>query len=385
MERISLQRTFIDEIHRALGARMVAFAGWELPLEYRGIIEEHKAVRERAGIFDVSHMGEFTIEGPKAEEAVDLLLTGDASKLPVGRAMYTLACNERGTILDDLIVYRRAKERFLVVVNAANRQKLKAHFEAVLSRWIAQKELVFADRSDDTALFAVQGPRAAAVLAHARTEKAILDLPPFGCHDGIIASCRAFVGRTGYTGEDGFELFVHAEDAARLWNELLAGGEPEGLVPCGLGARDTLRLECAYPLYGNEIDESTHPFEAGLGWTVKLEKERDFIGKEALLRLSTQPLERKLVAFKMVGRGIARHGHAIYPWSGESEVKGQAIGRVTSGAPSPSLGGAIGLGYVPPDSASLGARIGIEIRGRLIEAEIVQKPFYRRKRKNNEA
>lgn len=375
-----LRRTPLHNTHVALGARIVPFAGWQMPVQYAGIVEEHHAVRKAAGLFDVSHMGELKIEGSAAEEFVDSLVTGDVSKLADGKALYTLACNDRGTILDDLIVYRRGREAFLVVMNASNRDKIAAHFGTHATPLVERGALRFADASDETALLALQGPKAIEVLRHAQTDPAILALPSFGVVEGTVATIRVLAARTGYTAEDGFELFVRPEDATRLWNALLAAGKPLGLQPCGLGARDTLRLEGRLSLYGNEIDETTNPFEAGLGWVVKLDKDRDFIGKSALRSVRDAGLSRKLVGFEVVGRGIARHGYSIHAWTGEATPTSAPIGHVTSGSPSPTLDKNIGLGYVPVALAAVGSRLGIEIRGKLVEAIVVPTPFYRRPR-----
>jgi aminomethyltransferase len=268
----------------------------------------------------------------------------------------------------------------MIVMNASNREKIAAHFGAHAKPWIEKGELSFADISDETALLALQGPKAAKVLEHAQADAAITSLSSFSLTEGIVAGVRVIAARTGYTAEDGFELFVHPEDATRLWNAILAAGKPEGIEPCGLGARDTLRLEGRLSLYGNEIDETTNPLEAGLGWVTKLDKPRDFLGKKALIAIKEAGLPRKLVGFQMVGRGIGRHGYPIHAWSGSETPSGAAIGVVTSGSPAPTLDINIGLGYVPAAHAETGSKIGIEIRGKLIEAVVVKTPFYRRQK-----
>ncbi len=379
----TLRRTPLYDAHKALGARLVPFAGWELPVQYAGLKKEHLAVREAAGLFDVSHMGELIVEGAAAEEFLDSLVTGDLEKLPSGKALYTLAVNGEGTILDDLIVYRRGKERFLVVMNASNHAKIAAHFGAHAKPWVEKGALRFEDASDAIALLALQGPKAAEILGHAQADAAILALQPFTLTDGVVAGVRVIAARTGYTAEDGFELFVHPgesshRDANQLFQGLLTAGKPSGIEPCGLGARDTLRLEGRLSLYGNEIDETTNPFEAGLAWVVKLDKRRDFLGKEALVALKAKGLARKLVGFEMLGRGIGRHGYPIHAWAGSETPSGEPIGVVTSGSPSPTLDKNIGLGYVPVALAELGTKIGIEIRGKLVEAVVVKTPFYKR-------
>jgi aminomethyltransferase len=376
----TLRRTPLYDAHKALGGRIVPFAGWELPVQYAGLLKEHAAVRNAAGLFDVSHMGEMKIEGPKAEEFIDGLVTGDLTTLADGKALYTVACKAQGTILDDLIVYRRGREKFLIVMNASNRDKIAAHFGAHASPFVARGELTFADISDETALIALQGPQAVEVMKHAQADAAITSLGSFCLVEGIVSGVRVIAARTGYTAEDGFELFVHPEDATRLWNGLLAAGKPLGIEPCGLGARDTLRLEGRLSLYGNEIDETTNPLEAGLGWVTKLDKPRDFLGKAALRAIRDAGLSRKLVGFEMVGRGIGRHGYPIHAWSGAEAPTGAPIGIVTSGSPAPTLDKNIGLGYVPAALAEIGTKLGIEIRGKLIEAVVVKTPFYKRRK-----
>jgi len=364
----TLRRTSLFEEHKALGARIVPFAGWEMPVQYSGVVQEHRAVREAAGLFDVSHMGELALEGEHAEGLLDWLVTNDVKKLPDDKALYTVACNDKGTILDDLIVYRRARERFLVVCNASNRAKISAHFATA-----AEHHCRFSDDTDRTALLALQGPRAVEVLGAAGGSDAMQKLAPFHLTDGSVASVAVMAARTGYTGEDGFELFCAWEDAPALWRRLIEVGKPFGLLPIGLGARDTLRLEARLSLYGNDIDETTNPIEAGLGWVVKLDK-GDFLGRAALERVKREGPQRKLVGFEMVGRGIGRHGYPIV------DTDGAAIGVVTSGSPGPTVGKNIGLGYVPAAMSEIGTKLGIEIRGNVIEAVVVKTPFYKRQR-----
>jgi aminomethyltransferase len=363
-------RSALFERHKALGARFVSFAGWEMPVQYQGIGAEHRAVRTAAGLFDVSHMGELVLSGPGATAALDRLVTGDIQALAQGRACYTLACNERGTILDDLIVYRIGSERFLVVCNAGNRAKISGHFERE-----TRGRCEFADASDDYGLLALQGPHAQRILAGRGAPRAALELERFGVMEVQLEGMSMLVARTGYTGEDGFELFCPVGQLTRLWDALVDAGEPLGLLPIGLGARDTLRLEARLMLYGNEIDETTHPFEAGLGWTVRLGKP-EFIGQAALQRIhgriAERGLERRLVGFEMQGRGIARHGYPIV------DATRVPVGVVTSGAPSLTLGKNIGLGYAPASMSKLGTVLGIEIRGQIIEAAVVSTPFYKR-------
>jgi aminomethyltransferase len=359
-----LRRTPLFEAHRALGARIVEYAGWEMPVQYSGVTDEHQATRHAAGLFDVSHMGELFFEGPGAAACLNALITNDIDKLEPGRALYTVACNDAGTILDDLIVYRIEPERFLVVCNAANLPKMHAHFAQH-----TQGQCAYENRSDSTALLALQGPRAAE-LVQVLGAVELSALPRFGVVRGTLAGVEILAARTGYTGEDGYELFCDSAGALQLWQAILNEGRALGIKPVGLAARDTLRLEARLALYGNEIDETTTPLEAGLGWVVKLNKP-SFLGRDALAAQRAQGVPRKLVGFEMVGRGIARHGHAIVAGSG-------SIGHVTSGAPGLSVGKNIGLGYVPPEMAEIGTRLDISIRDKPVEARVCPTPFYKR-------
>jgi aminomethyltransferase len=364
-----LRRTPLHAEHVRLGARLVPFAGFEMPVQYSGISAEHTAVRERAGLFDVSHMGELWFSGNGAAEVVNGLVTNDIGRLEDGRAAYTCCCNEQGTILDDLIVYRFSPERVLVVCNASNRDKISGHFAAQ-----ARGKSDFDDASDRTALLALQGPLALAVLARAGVgiPDVATALPSFRIRETDVAGKKAVVARTGYTGEDGVEIFCRNEDAVAIWTALLAAGENSGILPVGLGARDTLRLEARLALYGNDIDETTNPIEAGLGWVVKLDK--PFIGRDALRKIKDAGPSRKLVGFEMVGRGVARHGYPLKSPSGE------VIGVCTSGGPSPTLGKSIGLGYLPAAIAAVGTTVVVDCRGRDTEARLVPTPFYKRAR-----
>ncbi len=359
-----LRETPLAAEHVALGARMVPFAGFSMPVQYEGIKAEHEAVRTRAGLFDVSHMGELLLEGPGAVATADYLVTNDVSRLEDGKALYTLCCNERGAILDDLIVYRRSAERVLIVANAGNRDKIIAHVDAV-----AKGRCQFTDASDATALLALQGPKAVDVIAAAGAKEAT-SLGSFRIGDFRVAGVDCTVARTGYTGEDGFELFCADADSVALWRGLLAAGAPFGIAPTGLGCRDTLRLEARLPLYGNDIDETTGPFEAGLGWVVKLDA-ADFIGKAALAKQKAEGPARKLVGIEMTGKGIARHGYPVV-------VDGKTVGVVTSGSPSPTLGKNIGLAYVPTELSAVGTALGVQIRDKVIDAVVVKTPFYKR-------
>jgi aminomethyltransferase len=346
---------------------MVEFAGWEMPVQYSGVIEEHRAVRTAAGLFDVSHMGEILVRGAGAEALLDRLTPNDVRRLAPGRAHYSGLLTERGTYLDDLLIYRLADDEFLVVVNASNAGRDFA--------WIAERAAGSGARVEDAgdryALLALQGPRAQDILAPLASP-GIAALRYYGFLTGEVAGRPALISRTGYTGEDGFELYVAPGDAPDIWDRLLAAGAPHGLVPAGLGARDTLRLEAAMALYGHEIDESTTPFEAGLGWVVKLDK-GDFLGRDALAAQRAAGVRRQLAGFEVVGRGIARQSHAVVH-------HGSVVGAVTSGTFSPTLEKALGLAYVPAALAAPGTEIAIEVRGKELPARVVATPFYRRPR-----
>src|SRR5580693_7869789 len=345
-----LRRTSLYGEHVALGGRIVPFAGWEMPIQYTGIVDEHQAVRSAAGLFDVSHMGELRLRGQYSTHVVDYLVTGDVKKLADGQAMYTCACNERGTILDDLIVYRRSQEDWLVVCNGANRNKMSAHFSHA-----AENHCDYEDESDKTALIALQGPKAFEVLS-AIGNADLASLKSFHFRDAVLAGVHTTTARTGYTGEDGVEVFCPWADASTVWRALLAAGATLGLKPVGLGARDTLRLEARLSLYGNDIDETTNPIEAGLGWVVKVEK-GDFIGRAALTEIKARPLPRKLVGFEMTGRGVARHGYPL------CDPSGHEVGVCTSGSPAPTVGKNIGLGYLPSAMTEVGTRFFVDCRG----------------------
>jgi aminomethyltransferase len=362
-----LRRTPLYESHVALGGRIVPFAGWEMPVQYTGIVDEHTAVRTAAGLFDVCHMGELEMRGEYALQVVNYLVTNDVGKLEDGQALYTCCCNAKGTILDDLIVYRAAQDRLLIVCNASNRDKIAKVFSQA-----AEHHCEFVDRSDETALIALQGPKAFDVLDLAGSDAATLrKLKSFHFRDAIVANVRCTVARTGYTGEDGVEIFCAWNDAPALWRALLELGKPLGVKPAGLGARDTLRLESRLSLYGNDIDETTNPIEAGLGWVVKMDK-GDFVGRSAIEAIKAQPLPRKLVGLEVTGRGIARHGYPL------RDLDGKEIGLCTSGSPGPTVGKNIGLGYVPAGMSELGTKVLVDCRGKNVEAVVAKTPFYRR-------
>ncbi|NLE86447.1 MAG: glycine cleavage system aminomethyltransferase GcvT [Myxococcales bacterium] len=367
-----LRKTPLFDRHQTLGARLVPFAGWLMPIQYEGIVAEHEAVRNRAGLFDVSHMGELRFTGPGALELVDGLVANDLRRIEPGRAVYTCACSEAGTILDDLIVYPRSAEDLLIVCNASNRDKMARHFGQAAAH---APQVTYTDESDRTALLALQGPRALAILDAAGSSLAPTAdrLGTFRFAEATVAGRPVTLARTGYTGEDGVELFCSWDDAPKLWDALLEAGQGQGIRPVGLGARDTLRLEARLSLYGNEIDETTNPLEAGLGWSVKLDA-GEFLGRQALLDVQQRGLTRKLVGFEMTGRGVARHGYPLL------SLEGQVVGVCTSGGPAPTLGKNIGLGYLPVELTEVGTEFLVDCRGKHVPAVVVKTPFYKRPR-----
>ena len=366
MTEAQLHHTPLLDLHRALGARLIEFGGWLMPVQYTGIVQEHRAVRERVGLFDLSHMGELFVEGPQAGEALAGALVTDPPALPLGRAHYSMICQPDGGIIDDLIVYHVTAERYLVVANASNAQ--------VVSDTLAERldgfRAVLDDRSLATALVAVQGPLARTVLGPL-TDVDLEGLRYYAIAEGQVAGVPALVARTGYTGEDGFELFVEWSRAGSVWTALSEAGAGAGIAPVGLGARDTLRLEAGMPLYGNELDRDATPYDAGLGRVVKLDKTGDFVGRAALERVARDGPARRLVGLAVRGRGIARHGHPVH--AGD-----RATGVVTSGTHSPTLGLPIAMAYVAPADGEPGTILEVEIRGQRVPAEVVPLPFYRR-------
>jgi glycine cleavage system T protein (aminomethyltransferase) len=363
-----LKKTPLNARHRASGARMVAFGGWDMPVEYSGIIAEHMAVRERAGLFDVSHMGEIEIAGKNALEAVQRISCNDAAKLQVGQAHYSGLMSAAGTFVDDLLVYRLAKEHFLLVVNASHIPTDYAHIADHIK---PAGDAVAVDASSRYSLIALQGPRALDVL-QPLTGVELAAIKYYWFAHGEVAGVRATISRTGYTGEDGFEIFVPPQSADRVWLALLEAGRSAEIIPCGLGARDTLRLEAAMRLHGNDIDETTTPLEADLGWMVGWNK-GDFLGASVLREQKSTGVSRKIVGFEMLERGIARQGYDVY-------VSDRAAGRVTSGTQTPFLKKAVGLAYVPIEHTEPGTEIEVDIRGRRTRAAVVPLPFYKRKK-----
>ncbi len=363
-----MRATALLERHRALGARMVEFAGWEMPLQYSGIVEEHRAVRGRAGVFDLSHMGELHVRGAEAGAALAYALVTDPPALAVGRAHYSMICTPDGGVIDDLIVYRLAADHFLVVANAGNAAVVADELRARLAGFDAALD----DASLRTSLVAIQGPRAVGVLTPL-TDVDLGALRYYAIAEGHVAGIPALVARTGYTGEDGFECFVDWEAGIPVFDALLAAGLPQGVIPAGLGARDTLRLEAGMPLYGNELGRDTTPFDAGLGRVVKLSKPGDFVGRAALAAAQERGRSKALVGLVVRGRGIARHGYPVFR-AGSVE----AVGSVTSGTQSPTLGEPIAMAYVPADATEAGTMLEIGIRESRVPAEVVPLPFYHR-------
>ncbi len=371
---MTAKRTPLWESHRQLGAKMIDFGGWDMPVSYpAGTLKEHRAVRQSVGLFDVSHMGEAFLRGPKARAVVDRLTTNAVAAAAPGKAVYTLLCRPDGGIIDDCIFYKKSDEEFFVIVNASNTAK-----DLAWLRDHAGGEVEVDDASERTSLIAVQGPAAVAMVEKLAAAP-MAGMPSFTFLETQVAGVKVLAARTGYTGEDGFELACDNEHAPALWAALLEAATPLGGMAIGLGARDTLRLEAKLPLYGNDIDDTTTPLEAGLGWAVKLEG-RDFLGAEALRKQSAEGLIRKLVGFRVDegAKGIARHGYAVVdrslPGSGEAQV----IGQVTSGGPGVIVGGAIGMAYVPVGRATTGTAITIDCRGKDVPAKVLTGKFYKR-------
>jgi aminomethyltransferase len=357
-----MARTPFHAHHLALGAKMVPFAGFEMPIQYpTGITAEHKAVRERCGMFDVSHMGEFVVRGPGAADFLNYVTTNDVQALEIGQAQYSTLLNDRGTIEDDCLVYRFA-DRLMVVVNASNREKDYTHIDRERHRF----DCTIEDVSDETALLAVQGPEAQRIL-QPLVDADLESIEYYRFLEGRVGGAPAVISRTGYTGEDGFELYFGANDGDRVWSAIMATGE---VTPCGLGARDTLRLEMGMALYGNDIDDTVNPYEANLAWLVKLKK-GDFVGRDALVRQKERGISRKLIGFVLESRAFPRPGFPVFQ-------AGVAQGLTRSGTVSPSLGTPIGTCYLPPDGAAAGSGLEVEIRGKRIPGRVVKLPFYTR-------
>ncbi|MBP1932819.1 glycine cleavage system aminomethyltransferase GcvT [Ammoniphilus resinae] len=360
-----LKRTPLFPVYQAYGAKTIDFGGWELPVQFSSIKEEHEAVRNRTGLFDVSHMGEIEVQGPEALAFVQKITTNDASKLQTGAIQYSIMCYENGGTVDDLLVYKKADDCFLLVVNAAN---LDTDFAWMKRHLQENAELV--NVSEQTALLAIQGPRSEEILGKL-TDMDLSQLKFFQFSEVRLAGFQVLLSRSGYTGEDGFEIYCNPEDAVQLWNKILEAGKAEGILPCGLGARDTLRFEARLPLYGQELSEQISPLEAGVGFAVKLDKEVDFIGKSALLKQKSEGVSRKLVGIEMIERGIPRTHYPVY-------VNDKKIGEVTTGTQSPTLKKNIGLVLVEVEFAGIGTELEVEIRGKRLKAVVVKTPFYKR-------
>ncbi len=362
-----LRKTPLNEIHRASKAKMVDFGGWDMPVQYSGLVDEHNTVRRAVGLFDVSHMGEIDIRGPEAEKLVDYVSTNAAARLKIGQAQYSGLLYENGGFVDDILVHKVAPNHFFLCVNSSNQEKDFLHISAQVAQhdWECETEL----SSDRYAQIAIQGPYAKTVL-QTLTPFDLNTIRYYWFTDHEVSGVPARIAHTGYTGEDGFEIYVDPAQAPHIWNTLLAAGEPFGIKPCGLGARNTLRLEAKMALYGHEIDASINPFEADLAWIVKMDK-GDFVGRAALAQVQESGVRRKLTGFEMQGRGIGRDGYGVL-------VDGHPAGWVTSGSPSPTLNKNIGLCYLPIAQAHPGRTIEIQIRNQPVEAQTVETPFYKR-------
>src|SRR5499427_9305288 len=362
------RQTPLHAVHERLGATMTSFAGWQMPLRYTSETAEHLAVRRAAGLFDLSHMGEIAVAGPEAGAALDYALVGNLSALRPGRARYTMICAEDGGVLDDLVVYRLGDDEFLVIANASN----TAVVSGALRDRAAGHDAGVTDATDDYALVAIQGPAAAGILAPLAADLDLGAIRYYAGAFGEVAGRRAWVARTGYTGEDGFEVFCRPEDAPHIWDALAAGGTGAGLVPAGLAARDTLRLEAGMPLYGNELGPDVTPFEAGLGRVVKFDKPGEFVGREALAARASSGPRKRLAGLTIQSRRIARHGYPVL-------ADGTTCGTVTSGAPSPTLGVPIAMAYLEPEADAGDHVLSVGIRGAEVPAQLTDLPFYRRR------
>lgn len=367
MDSPTLKRTALNAIHRQLNAKMIDFGGWDMPVTYAGTIAEHMAVRTHAGLFDVSHMGEIEVRGEQALALVQHISCNDASKLVDGQAQYAPLTTFQGTFVDDMLVHRLSAEHYLLCVNASNVDKDFAWIVAHTKDFAAE----VVNTSDNYTQLAIQGPRALEILQPFVN----LDLSAIKYYwfaTDAVDGVPAIIARTGYTGEDGFELYFAPDASERIWNQLMLAGAPVGLQPCGLAARNTLRLEAKMALYGNDIDDTTTVYEADLGWTVKLNK-GEFIGRDALAKQKEQGITRKLVGFEMIERGIGRDHYPVF-------IDGVQVSQVSSGSPAPYLKKNIGLGYLPIDKTAIGQKIAIEVRGKLVAAAVVQTPFYKREK-----
>jgi len=370
---MTTQRTALYDEHIAAGGRMVEFAGFELPVQYSSLTEEHTAVRTTAGLFDVSHMGEIFVTGPGALDFVQLISCNDHTKMTVGRAQYTGLMYPQATFVDDMLVHKISDDEYLLVVNAANRAKDAAYLMELVAE---HDDVEVRDDSDKWSQLAVQGPLAQEIV-QPLVDTDLAELKYYTFTFAEVCGYRSMVARTGYTGEDGFEVYCDPAVAPEIWRAILSEGELKGLVPAGLGARDTLRFEAGMSLYGNDIDDTTTPLEAGLGWIVRLKNKGDFIGRDILENQKAEGLTRKLVGFEMIDRGIARHDYPVFL----AEDDDEPAGKVTSGTQSPTLGKALGMAYLPIDATSEGTEFFVQIRSRRAAARVVPLPFYSRKEK----
>lgn len=370
MSSENLKKTPLNEVHRELGGKMVDFGGWDMPVQYKaGVIEEHMRTRTDAGLFDVSHMGEIWVEGPDAIAFVNRLTTNDVRNLVDGQAHYSALTNEKGGIVDDLLVYRFDEEKLLLVVNAGTTEK---DWEWITSHKKDDEQIVLTNASADFCQIAVQGPKALGIL-QSITDIDISEIKYYRFTIGRVDGVESIISRTGYTGEDGFEVYAPSEFAVQLWNKLLEigkFGEEDGILPAGLAARNTLRLESGMSLYGHELSDEISPLEAGLGWITKLDK-GDFVGSDVIAKMKEAGVKRKIVGFELIDRGIARDDFDVY-------AGGEKIGYVTSGSPAPFLKKNIGFAMVPVEFANIGGEIKIDVRGKQLAAEIVKTPFYKR-------
>jgi aminomethyltransferase len=364
-----MKKTPLNQVHIDSGARMVDFGGWHMPVQYSGLSQEHAAVRSKAGLFDVSHMGEVTVEGEGAEAFLNYLVTNNVSRLVDGQAQYTVMCYESGGIVDDLLVYRRGPNRYLLCINAGNIDK---DWE-----WIRKQAEKFPtvkarNVSEEYSQIAIQGPLAPQILGKI-TKVKLEEIKYYHFVEAELLGQPVILSRTGYTGEDGFEIYAPAAHGPAIWKALREAGDPLGLIPAGLGARDTLRTEMKFPLYGHEIDQNTNPLEAGLGWVVKLDKAGDFVGKAALQKVKAEGVKRNLVGLKVLERGIPRQGYEIYDAEGK-----ESVGTVTSGTLAPSLSVPIAIGYVKNGLHTVGTKLSVKVREKFYPAEVVATPFYKR-------
>ncbi|MFT9845996.1 glycine cleavage system aminomethyltransferase GcvT [Aneurinibacillus sp. REN35] len=372
MQTHTVKQTSLFPLYAKYGGKTIDFGGWELPVQFTSIIEEHQAVRTRAGLFDVSHMGEIIIKGKNAASFIQSLITNNIHLIEKNQALYAAMCYPHGGTVDDLLVYKMEENEYMLVVNASNISK---DFVWMLDQR-KDPDLIIKNISDQVALLALQGPKAEKVL-QMLTAFDLSEIKPFRFYKDVeLGGGKVLVSRTGYTGEDGFELYLPAAEAPALWEEILTVGEAEGVVPCGLGARDTLRFEARLPLYGQELGEDISPLEASIGFAVKLDQDDDFIGKEALRKQKENGVPRKLVGLEMVGRGIPRSGYLVYP--ADSDQASEPIGHVTSGTQSPTLKKNLGLALLQSDEAVIDQEVDVEIRGKRIKAKIVKTPFYKR-------